>query len=339
MLVAVFAAGFASPAEDDAALLKQAQDIFRPLPADMATSNFPISKARVDLGRSLFFDPRLTVDAKMSCADCHRPSRYGTDGPPLSTGVRQRLHPRNTPTNLNSGVSIIHWRADRESLEDQVMKALTSPITSGQPDEKAVMDRLSGVTDYAPLFEAAFMGDAPAMTYQNLAKAIGAYERTSVTPSPFGAYLVAGDVNALSPKARTGLQKFINTDCVTYHNGVGVGGATLRKFGIAEDYWKATGSPVIDKGRFDVTKQDEDLCVFRAPSLRNVAMTAPYFHDGLVPGLPGAVKFMARVRLGKALSDTDAGDIVTFLESLTGKLPTNFAPPLALPRDAVTPAK
>jgi cytochrome c peroxidase len=331
----VFAAGFASAAGDDAALLKQAQEIFRPLPPDMATPDLPMSKAR-DLGRVLYFDPRLTIDAKMSCADCHQPARYGADGVPKSLGVRQRLHPRNSPTTLNSGLNVIvHWRGDRESLEDQVMKALLSPITSGQPDEKAVLDRLAGIPGYAPLFQAAFPGELPAMTYRNLAKAISAYELTLVTPSPFDAYLT-GNVDALSPKARTGLQKFIDTGCVACHNGVNVGGAVLRKFGVVENYWKATGSQVIDKGRFDVTKKEDDLYVFRVPGLRNVAMTAPYFHDGSVSTLPDAVKIMARVQLGQTLSDADTGDIVAFLESLTGQLPANFAPPPTLPQDAVT---
>jgi cytochrome c peroxidase len=126
-------------AADDAALLKQAKEIFQPLPKDMAIAEFPITKERVELGRSLFFDPRLTIDANMSCSSCHQPAFYGTDALPKPTGVKQRPHPRHVPTNLNSGTSfVIHWRGDRTNLEDQVFQALTSPITSGQPDEKAL---------------------------------------------------------------------------------------------------------------------------------------------------------------------------------------------------------
>jgi cytochrome c peroxidase len=113
----------------------------------------------------------------------------------------------------------------------------------------------------------------------------------------------------------------------------------FRKFGIAEDYWKATGSQIIDKGRFDVTKEQDDLYLFRVPSLRNAAMTPPYFHDGSVANLPEAVKIMARVQLGQTLNDADTSDIVRFLESLTGKLPPNFAAPLALPPNVGAPAK
>src|SRR5258708_4938860 len=119
--------------EDDVSLLKRAQELFQPLPKDMATPESPITKERVKLGQQLFFDPRLTVDSNMSCASCHQPALYGTDALPTSIGVKQRLHPRNAPTNLNSALNIIHWRGDRESVEDQVIKALISPITSGQP--------------------------------------------------------------------------------------------------------------------------------------------------------------------------------------------------------------
>jgi cytochrome c peroxidase len=172
------------------------------------------------------------------------------------------------------------------------------------------------------------------MTVQNIAKAISAHERTLLTPSPFDTYL-AGNQEALSPAARAGLAKFINTGCVTCHNGIGVGGAMYEKFGVVEDYWTATGSDPIDKGRADVTKDPADLYVFRVASLRNVAMTPPYFHDGSVATLPEAVKIMARVQLGISLNDVDTGDVVAFLESLTGELPADFATAPVLPSGAV----
>jgi cytochrome c peroxidase len=337
-VAAVFAVAWAAAAADDAGLLKQAREIFKPLPPDMATPASPITTPRVELGRMLFFDPRFTIDANMSCATCHQPALYGTDGLPRSIGVRQRPHPRNAPTILNSALSITHWRGDRESVEDQVIKAMTSPITFGQPDEKAVLDRLGQIPGYAPHFKAAFPGEAEPMTAQNMAKAVGAYERTLVTPSPFDAYL-AGNVEALSPMARAGLAKFIDTGCVACHEGVGVGGAMYRKFGVLEDYWNATGSQPIDKGRIDVTKDPDDLYVFRVPGLRNVAMTAPYFHDGSVRTLPEAVKVMARVQLGVALSEGDTRDIVEFLKSLTGEPRENFAVVPVLPEGAIIPAK
>src|SRR5262252_4101126 len=175
----------AAAAESEVERLKQAQGLFQPLPRDMARPDAPITPQRVDLGRLLFFDPRLTVDADLSCSSCHQPARYGTDGLPKSVGVRQRPHPRHAPTILNAGLNfIIHWRGDRNSLEDQVIKALASPITNGKPDEKAIIDRLEQIPSYAPLFKAAFPDDPQPMKGENIAKAIGAYERTLVTPSP-----------------------------------------------------------------------------------------------------------------------------------------------------------
>jgi len=338
-IMAAFTILLIAAAAEDTALLKQAQGIFQPQPKNMATAEFPITRERVELGRSLFFDPRLTIDASMSCSSCHQPAFYGTDALPKPTGVKQRPHPRHVPTNLNAGTSfVIHWRGDRTNLEDQVFQALTSPITSGQPDEKAVFDRLARIPGYPPLFKAAFPDDPQPITLRNIATAIGAYERTLVTPSPFDAYL-AGNQEALPPTAKAGLEKFINTGCVACHNGVGIGGGMYQKFGVVEDYWKATGSDPIDKGRFDVTKDPDDLYVFRVASLRNVAMTPPYFHDGSVATLPDAVKVMARVQLGVRLNDADTGDIVAFLQSLTGELPANFATAPVLPSGFVVPAK
>jgi len=298
----------------DTVLRTQAQAIFKPLPRDMATPDGPLAPAQVKLGRMLYFETRASVDATVSCARCHQPALFGTDALPKSIGAEHRSNPRNAPTVLNAGaLNIVHWRGDRDSLEDQVVKAATSPITSGQPDEKAVIDRLSRVTGYAPLFAAAFPREPQPAIVQNIAQAISAYERTLLTPSPFDAYL-SGNQEAMPPAARAGLAKFINTGCVSCHNGVGVGGAMYQKFGVVEDYWKATGSEPVDKGRADVTKKPADLYVFRVASLRNVAMTPPYFHDGSVATLPDAVKVMARVQLGVTLSNADTRDIVAFLE-------------------------
>jgi cytochrome c peroxidase len=174
---------------------------------------------------------------------------------------------------------------------------------------------------------------ADAVTPDNWATAIGAYERTLLTPSPFDAYL-RGDINALSPAEQAGLATFVTTGCMACHNGVGIGGDSFQKFGVTEDYWKVTGSDPVDKGRFDVTKQPGDMYVFKVPSLRNVAMTAPYFHDGSVATLPEAVRVMARVQLGKVLTDEEVGQIVAFLGSLTGPLPTTFAEAPILPPSA-----
>jgi cytochrome c peroxidase len=197
---------------------------------------------------------------------------------------------------------------------------------------------LKRIAGYAPLFKAAFPGDAASLNVGNVANAISAYERTLVTPAPFDGYL-AGNVDALSPSAHSGLEAFINIGCSACHNGVGVGGNMCQKFGIVEDYWAATGGQTVDKGRADVTNNPADLYVFRVPSLRNVAMTAPYFHDGSIATLPEAVRVMARVQLGLRPSEHEVDDIVFFLESLTGELPSEFATVPILPPAAVIPAQ
>jgi cytochrome c peroxidase len=336
--IAVLASS-ASVGAEDAGLLKQAQEVFQPLPKNIGGPGPGATEEQIALGRLLFFDPRITVDGNVSCATCHQPALYGTDGLSTSIGVKHRPHPRNAPTVLNSGVnSIVHWRGDRESLEDQAIKALGSPITNGQPDTGAVLERLKHIPGYAPLFRAAFPGDAAPLNAGNVASAISAYERTLLSPTPFDAFL-AGNVDALSLSARNGLETFIKIGCSACHNGIGIGGAMYQKFGIVEDYWAATGSQTVDKGRADVTNDPADLYVFRVPSLRNVAMTAPYFHDGSVATLPEGVRVMARVQLGLNPSEHEINDIVSFLESLTGERPSQFATVPALPPAAVIPAQ
>lgn len=324
---------------DDAALLSQTQQLFKPLPPDAATADHSINLQQIALGRSLFFDPRMSLDGTVSCSRCHLPALYGTDGLPKAVGVMARANPRNAPTVLNAALEFVaHWRGDRKDVEDQAKQALVGPPSFGNPDYAAAMAKIKAIPGYKPLFDRAFPGEADPVTADNWATAIGAYERTLLTPSPFDAYL-AGDINALSTGERAGLATFIATGCTACHNGVGIGGGSFQKFGVTEDYWKATGSDPVDKGRFDVTKKPEDMYVFKVPSLRNVTMTAPYFHDGSVSTLPEAVRVMARVQLGKVLTDEEAGQIVTFLGSLTGPLPMAFAEAPMLPPSAFGAAK
>lgn len=320
-----------SASEQADALLKQARQIFQPLPAAIASPDNSITPAKVALGRALFFDPRISLDGTVSCARCHQPALYGTDGLAKSIGVKDRLNPRNAPTVLNAALEFAaHWRGDRKNVEDQASQALVGPPSFGEPSYNAAMAKLEAIPAYREMFAQAFPGTAQPITSQNWGLAIGAYERTLVTPAPFDAYL-RGDTKALNSRAKAGLQKFISYGCVACHNGVDVGGGSFQKFGILEDYWKATGSQDIDKGRFDVTHNPADMYVFKVASLRNVAMTPPYFHDGSVASLPQAVRIMAKVQLGRTLTDAEVDDLVAFLESLTGKLPKNFvaAPVLA----------
>ena len=322
-------------AEDDAALLKRAQALFKPLPPTMETSQSPTIPARAVLGGMLFFDPRWTLEGNVSCATCHQPALYGTDALAKSIGVQHRTHPRNAPTVLNAGLNFVqHWWGDRKDLEDQVEQALIGAFSSGHRDPAVAIGRIEAIDGYAELFRRAYPDEAKPITSANIGKAIAAYERTLLSPSPFDAYL-RGDTHALSRIARSGLERFIDRGCVSCHNGVGIGGQSFRKFGVMEEYWQATGSTEIDKGRFGYTKDPADLYVFKVPSLRNVAKTPPYFHDGSVARLDDAVKVMGRVQLGITLPDAEVAEIVAFLDALTGSLPATFAAPSTIPSAAV----
>ena len=329
--MSVPAAPVANGADSHVNLLKAAQSTFGSLPKDMATPEFPISPERVELGRKLFFEPRVSDDGTTSCARCHLPQLYGTDGLPKPRGAHDGLNPRNAPTVLNSALQFqVHWRGDRENVEDQAKQALIGSVSFGNPDYASAMAKLKAIPGYAAMFQKAFPEETDPITPDNWGKAIGAYERTLVTPSRFDAFL-AGQIDALTATEREGLRRFMNIGCSGCHNGRGVGGGTFQKFGVVEDYWKQTGTRDIDKGRFDVTHDEADLYVFKVPSLRNVAMTPPYFHDGSVHTIPEAVRIMAKVQLGQTLSDRGTAEIVAFLESLTGTLPQDFASAPVLP--------
>ena len=323
--------GAAGHAAGDDALLTDARSLFAPLPKDMATAERPITPALVELGRALFFEPRVSVDGTTSCARCHQPQLYGSDALTKSHGNHDKIGGRNAPTVLNTALQVKqHWSGNREDVEDQATKALTGAASYGNPNFDAPMARLKAIAGYQPMFKAAFPGDANPVTPANWGKAIGAYERTLVSRSRFDDFL-DGNVEALSAAERAGLRTFIDTGCIACHNGVGVGGGDFRKFGVQEDYWKATGSTEIDKGRAVDTKKAEDEYLFKVPSLRNVAMTGPYFHDGSVASLDAAVRIMAKVQLGVEVDDKAAKDIVAFLGSLTGPLPANYATAPVLP--------
>jgi len=337
MFVGVLFSIAAAAQAADTQLRTRAQSFFKVLPKDMASADTPLTPEKVKLGRLLYFETRASADNTVSCARCHQPALFGTDSLPKAIGAEHRPNPRNAPTVLNAGIQFVqHWRGDRTSVEDQATRALIAPPSFGNPSYESAMAKLKAIPDYPALFAQAFPGQADPVTADNWGSAIGAYMRTLVTPSPFDDFL-AGDDRTLSPAARAGLRTFMQIGCVGCHNGVGIGGSMYQKFGLVEDYWKATGSPSIDRGRFDVTQDPADMYVFKVPSLRNVAMTPPYFHDGSVSTLPAAVRVMARVQLGRTLADREVADIVAFLESLTGRLPDDFATTPRLPAASARP--
>ena len=318
-------------ANDD--LLHRAQQIFAPLPRDMATKAYPLSPEKIALGRMLFFDPRLSVDGTVSCSTCHLPQFYGTDALPKSIGVLQRSNHRNAPSVLNAALYpiAVHWIGDRESIEEQAQKSLTGKNSMGNPNPETVIQKLNQL-GYAAAFEKAFPQEEQPITPSNWGIAIGAFERTLTTPSSFDRYL-AGDEAALDARAKAGLEAFMDTGCTACHNGVGIGGGSFQKFGVYGEYWQATKSQEIDQGRFAVTKKENDRYVFKVPSLRNVVMTPPYFHDGSVEELDKAIGIMAKLQLNKELDQHTTANIMAFLNSLTGQMPASFqTPPVLQPR-------
>ena len=323
-------------ASDDQALLDKAKVLFKPLPDSSALENTALTPERVALGKALFYETRVSSDGRQGCVSCHTPFYHGGDSLPLSMGVFGKVLPRNAPTVFNTSLLVAqHYGGNRTSVEDQAVKALTSLVAYGNATYEQAEKKLVQL-GYQPWFDKAFPGQAKSVTVQNWGIAIGAFERTLLTPAPFDAYL-KGNHQALSAQAKQGLKTFIETGCAGCHSGVTVGGQSFQKFGITQDYWLVTGSTEkeafkgYDKGRFQDTKNEADAFMFKVSQLRNVAMTPPYFHDGSVATLPQAVRVMAQLQLGKQLSDTQVADIVSFLESLTGEVPADFAKAPALP--------
>jgi cytochrome c peroxidase len=336
--VALFVGACATLTSDgDRALLARAQQAFKPLPTDASTPERPVTPERVALGRALFFEPRLAVDDRISCATCHQPSFYGAEPLALSMGPNGKVLPRNTPTIFNTALQFVqHYGGNRVDVEDQAVRALTSAFAYQQKDLPTAEVKLRSLPGYRPLFEKAFPGEADPVNLKNLGLAIGAYERVLLTPAPFDRYL-NGEVGALSAQARRGLDKFMSNACVSCHSGALLGGQSYQKFGITQDYWLQTGSKPsevwksMDKGRFHDTRNEADSFMFKVQQLRNVAVTPPYFHDGSVAKLDDAVRIMGKLQLGRDLPAADVTDIVAFLESLTGEVPAQFATAPVLP--------
>jgi cytochrome c peroxidase len=310
---------FADNGDED--LLKQAKNIFGPLPQAMVSERNPITPEKVKLGKVLFYETRISVDGTVSCVRCHPIGLYAADGLKKSIGDNCKVNPRNAPTVFNAAGQIsAHWIGNRKDVEDQAKQAVIGPPSFGMPSYEAVEKRLKEIKGYMDLFKKAFPDDNEPVTVEHFAKAVGAFERTLVTPSPFDDFL-RGSKDALKQQEKRGLKTFMEAGCTTCHSGTYVGGQMYQKFGIVEPYWKYTKSEEIDEGRFTVTKNEFDKYVFKVPVLRNVAETAPYFHDGSVDKLKNAVWIMGKIQLGRDLTQSPIDDILAFLKSLTGKIP------------------
>ena len=307
--------GSALAAEDAVKLLRRSVRYLEPLPAAMPGAETD-TQAKIALGKKLFFDKRLSINDQQSCASCHLldDGKAGVDNLPTSPGAKGEFGNRNTPTVLNAGWQIAQfWDGRAANLAAQAREPILNPIEMGMPDEQFVVDKLRAIDEYPAAFADAFPSAEESLSYDNLTEAIAAFERTLRGESRFDDFL-NGDLAALDQPALRGLKAFIRQNCVKCHDGPLLGGGVFEKLGEHGEY-----ANTADLGRFEVTGEEKDKWVFKVPSLRNVALTAPYFHDGGIATLDEAVKTMGRLQLGREFDDALVSDIVAFLETLSDK--------------------
>ncbi|HVE52050.1 MAG TPA: cytochrome c peroxidase [Ramlibacter sp.] len=317
--VALLIAGFTG-----AHLLVQAQgtrnEPILPLPDEVTD----VEPAKVRLGERLFADTRFSADGSVSCQSCHLPNAGGADARRHSVSAFGKVRPLNSPTiyNVRYNTAGLNWTGRTKDLDAQIRGSVGNADTMAH-DWAKVIPVLAADPAVAAEFRAAFGGDNP-VNQANASEAIVAFEKSLVTPSRFDDWLKGKDT-AITAQEKAGYDKFKAYGCVACHSGINVGGNSFMKMGLTGNYFadrekKGRGAEVeVDKGKFVVSKKEEDLYVFRVPSLRNVALTAPYFHDGAVPTLDEAIDLMGRFQLGREIPPADRKDIAAFLNALNGK--------------------
>jgi cytochrome c peroxidase len=317
-------------------LQQQASRLFQPVPlAAPAIPGNPASDAKLALGKMLFFEPRLSKSGIITCNTCHSVGTGGADNVPTSIGHRWQRGPRNAPTVLNAVFNVAQfWDGRAEDLRTQAKGPVQAAVEMGSTPDR-VIEVLRSIPEYVARFEQAFPGEPEPITFDTMAAAIEVFEATLITPGAAFDRFLAGDTTALDERQQAGLRHFIDKGCATCHRGVNMGGQAYFPFGVM----KKPGAdilPVGDKGRFEVTRTASDAYVFRAAPLRNVALTAPYFHSGEVWSLQEAVSVMGSSQLGATLTDAEANAIAQFLETLTGDQP-KVTYPILPPSTARTP--
>jgi cytochrome c peroxidase len=296
-------------------LIKRANRFFEALPEAMPDAENDTAE-RIALGRQLFFEKRLSINDSQSCASCHRleDGFAGVDNLATSPGARGEQGTRNSPTVLNAGWQDAQfWDGRAEDLVEQAKQPILNPIEMGMPNEEAVVAKIRGIDEYQASFTQAFPGDKAPITYQNIAEAIAAFERTLISPGRFDDFL-NGDADALSESEQQGLQTFLKLDCNSCHDGVLLGGETYEPLGKENPYENQA-----DQGIYELSKDEDDRMFFKVAPLRNVALTAPYFHDGKISTLDEAVRKMGYLQLDLELSDQQVNDLTAFLKTLTDK--------------------
>ncbi len=292
---------------------------FAPLPAEMAAPGRTLSDEKIALGRMLFYAMRLSRSGDIACNSCHDLAHYGVDNKPVSSGHQGQLGSRNSPSVYNAAGHIAQfWDGRAADVEEQAKGPVLNPVEMAMPNGKAVEKVLRKIPEYVTAFKRAFPGERQPVTFNNVALAIGAFERRLLTPSRWDKFL-AGDDKAESDAEKQGFKTFVEVGCTACHAGAFVGGGMFQKLGLAKPWPNDK-----DSGRFAVTQVETDKMVFKVPSLRNVEKTAPYFHDGSVATLEEAITLMGRHQLGRELSSEQVSSISTWLKSLTGDLPVEY---------------
>jgi cytochrome c peroxidase len=302
-------------AADADRLLHKASRYFQPLPTVMPGAENDTAE-KIALGKQLYFDTRLSVNDLQSCASCHilDNGKAGVDNLPTSPGAKGQLGTRNSPTVLNAGLQFSQfWDGRAENLVEQAKGPILNPIEMGMPNEQTVVKKISGIAEYQKAFARAFPDAQQAISYQNIAEAIAAFERTLLTPSRFDDFM-NGDISALTATELQGLDNFFKAGCTSCHDGPLLGGGIYETMGKEIAYDNQA-----DQGRFEVTRSENDKMVFKVSQLRNVALTAPYFHDGKTATLEQAIEVMARLQSNRDLSKEEVDSIKAFLMALTDK--------------------
>ncbi|MBN2797740.1 MAG: c-type cytochrome [Deltaproteobacteria bacterium] len=292
---------------------------FGTLPTAMESDSNPITPEKVTLGRMLYYETRLSKNHDVSCNTCHGLDNYGVDSAPTSTGHKAQVGGRNAPTVYNAASHIAQfWDGRSPDIEDQAKGPPLNPIEMAMVDAATIEATLSSMPEYVALFTTAFPGEENPVTFDNMAKAIGAFERGLVTPDAFDAFQ-KGDDSAMTDAQKRGLNTFLEVGCTTCHSGPYLGGSSYQKLGMVMPWTDES-----DLGRMDVTKSEADKLMFKVPGLRNIEKTAPYYHNGKVSTLDEAIKLMGTHQLGVELTDDQVKDMVSFMGALTGPLPTQY---------------
>lgn len=336
VIVAVLALSMTGAAFAADSLRDQAKNLFQPIPqTPPALPGNAATPDKLALGKMLYFDPRLSESHNISCSTCHIIGMGGSDGRSTSIGHNWQRGGRKAPTVLNAVFNKAQfWDGRAADLKEQAGGPIVNPVEMGITKQHAI-EQLQGIPGYVEAFKKAFPGEANPMVYDNIGKAIAVFEATLITPgAPFDRWL-KGDDKALTETQKQGLKIFVDKGCSACHNGVNVGGGMYAPFGVVQKPgWEYL--PPDDRGRFAVTKTVSDDYVFKVPTLRNVELTAPYFHSGHAWDLKQAVAVMGESQLGQKLSESEIDKVTEFLKSLTGRQPEVVFPILP-PSVASTP--